>query len=33
MEFDSKMTKQYRIYAPDLKRYIKSLIVTFFENI
>ena len=33
MEFDSETTKQYRIYAPDLGRYIKLLIVIFFEDI
>ena len=33
IKFDSKTTKQYRIYASDLKRYIKIFIITFFENV
>ena len=33
MEFDSETTKQYRIYASDLGRYIKLLIVIFFKDI
>ena len=33
MGFDSETTKQYRIYASDLERYIKLLIVIFFEDI
>ena len=33
MRFDFKMTKQYRIYALDLKRCIKIFIITFFENV
>ena len=33
MEFDPKTTKQYRIYASDLGRYIKLSIVIFFEDI
>ena len=33
IRFDSETTKQYRIYASDLKRYIKFFIITFFEDI
>ena len=33
IKFDSETTKQYRIYASDLKRYIKFFIITFFEDI
>ena len=33
MKFDSKTTKQYRIYVSDLERYIKFFIIIFFENI
>ena len=33
MRFDSETTKQYRIYAFDLKRCIKFSIIIFFENI
>ena len=33
MRFDLKTTKQYRIYAFDLKRCIKFFIITFFEDI
>ena len=33
MNFDTKITKQYRIYAPDLGRCIKIFIVTFFEDV
>ena len=33
MKFDSETIKQYRIYAFDLKRYIKIFIIIFFENI
>lgn len=31
--FNPETTKQYRIYAPDLGRCIKSLTVTFFKDI
>ena len=31
--FNPEIIKQYRIYAPNLGRYIKSLIVTFFKDI
>ena len=33
MRFDSETTKQYRIYASNLGRYIKLSIVIFFEDI
>ena len=33
IKFDSETTKQYRIYVFDLKKYIKSFIITFFKNI
>ena len=33
MKFDSETTKQYRIYAFNLKRCIKIFIITFFENV
>ena len=33
MRFDSKTIKQYRIYASDLERYIKLLIMIFFKDI
>ena len=33
MGFDPETTKQYRIYASNLGRYIKSLIVIFFKDI
>lgn len=33
MGFDPETTKQYRIYAPDLGRCIKSSTVTFFEDV
>ena len=33
IRFDSETTKQYRIYAFNLKRCIKIFIITFFENV
>ena len=33
MRFDSETTKQYRIYASNLERYIKLLIIIFFKDI
>ena len=33
MKFDSETTKQYRIYASDLKRCIKIFIIIFFKNV
>ena len=33
MRFDFKTTKQYRIYAFNLKRCIKIFIIIFFENV
>ena len=33
IRFDLKTTKQYRIYVFDLRRYIKTFIITFFENV
>ena len=33
IRFDPETTKQYRIYAFNLRRYIKIFIITFFENI
>ena len=33
MKFDFETIKQYRIYASDLKRYIKIFIITFFKNV
>ena len=33
MRFDSETTKQYRIYAFNLKRCIKIFIIIFFENV
>ena len=33
MKFDSETTKQYRIYAFNLKKCIKTFIITFFKNV
>ena len=33
IRFNSEMTKQYRIYASDLKRCIKIFIITFFKDV
>ena len=33
IRFDSKTTKQYRIYVSNLKRCIKIFIITFFKNV
>ena len=33
MKFDFKNTKQYRIYAFNLRRYIKVFIIIFFKNV
>ena len=33
MKFDSETTKQYRIYAFDLERYIKIFLIIFFKNV
>ena len=33
IKFDPETTKQYRIYASDLKKCIKIFIITFFENV
>ena len=33
MKFDFKTTKQYRIYAFNLRKYIKIFIIIFFKNV